>query len=116
MRENVIYLVGCTQWPLTILYLPTQIQMFIVYWKNGFYIMYLWIKMWIFQIKMSQQIQCCQNAFHNIGNSSTVMIICILVLWIHKGYCVVKKLVWNVCIKAFWYKVDKKVILSYKRC
>ena len=29
--------------------------------------------------------------------------ICVLVLWIHKGYCVVKKLVWNVCIKAFWY-------------
>ena len=22
-------------------------------------------------------------------------------VWIHKGYCVVKKLVWNVCIKAF---------------
>ena len=29
--------------------------------------------------------------------------ICVLVLWIHKGYCVVKKLVWNVRIKAFWY-------------
>ena len=28
---------------------------------------------------------------------------CVLVLWIHKGYCVVKKLVWNVRIKAFWY-------------
>ena len=25
------------------------------------------------------------------------------VLWIHKGYYVVKKLVWNVHIKAFWY-------------
>ena len=25
-------------------------------------------------------------------------------LWIPKGYCVVKKLVWNVRIKAFWYK------------
>ena len=24
-------------------------------------------------------------------------------LWIHKGYFVVKKLVWNVHIKAFWY-------------
>ena len=29
--------------------------------------------------------------------------ICVLVLWIHKGYCVVKKLVWNVRIKAFLY-------------
>ena len=29
--------------------------------------------------------------------------ICNLVLWIHKSYCVLKKLVWNVCIKAFWY-------------
>ena len=27
----------------------------------------------------------------------------VLVLLIHKGYCVVKKLVWNVHIKAFWY-------------
>ena len=29
--------------------------------------------------------------------------ICVLVLWIHKGYWVVKKLVWNVRIKDFWY-------------
>ena len=29
--------------------------------------------------------------------------ICVRVLWIHKGYCVVKKQVWNVRIKAFWY-------------
>ena len=29
--------------------------------------------------------------------------ICVLVLWIHKGYCVVKKLMWNLRIKAFWY-------------
>ena len=29
--------------------------------------------------------------------------ICVLVLWIYKGYCLVKKLVWNVRIKAFWY-------------
>ena len=27
----------------------------------------------------------------------------VLVLWIHRGYYVVKKLVWNVRIKAFWY-------------
>ena len=32
--------------------------------------------------------------------------ICVLVLWIHKGYCVVKKLVWNVRIKSFWYTKD----------
>ena len=24
-------------------------------------------------------------------------------LLFHKGYAVVKKLVWNVCIKVFWY-------------
>ena len=29
--------------------------------------------------------------------------ICVLVLWIHKGYFVLKKLVWNVFIKAIWY-------------
>ena len=29
--------------------------------------------------------------------------ICVLVLLIHKGYCVFKKLVWNNRIKAFWY-------------
>ena len=27
----------------------------------------------------------------------------VLVLWIHKGYFVVKKLLWNVRIEAFWY-------------
>ena len=27
----------------------------------------------------------------------------VLVLWIYIGYCGVKKLVWNVCIKALWY-------------
>ena len=29
--------------------------------------------------------------------------ICVLVLLIHKGYLVVKKMMWNVCIKAFLY-------------
>ena len=29
--------------------------------------------------------------------------ICVLVLWINKGYFVVKKQVWNVCIKSSWY-------------
>ena len=28
--------------------------------------------------------------------------LCALALWIHKGYSVVKKLVWNVRMKAFW--------------
>ena len=31
------------------------------------------------------------------------LLICVLAVWIHKGYCVVKKLVWNVNIKAFLY-------------
>ena len=39
---------------------------------------------------------------------SVFLFICLLVLWIHKGYFVVKKLVWNVRIKAFWY--TKKII------
>ena len=30
-------------------------------------------------------------------------LICVLAVWNHKGYCVVKKLVWNVHNKAFWY-------------
>ena len=38
-----------------------------------------------------------------VSDYKIVFLICVLVLWIHKGYCVVKKLVWNVCIKAFWY-------------
>ena len=29
--------------------------------------------------------------------------ICVLLLWIPKGYFVFKKLVWNVRIEAFWY-------------
>ena len=44
--------------------------------------------------------------------------ICILGLWIHKGYYVVKKLVWNVRIKAFWYTkiliLDKVKIFMVK--
>ena len=28
-----------------------------------------------------------------------------LVMWIHKGYCEVKMLVWNNRIKAFWYAI-----------
>ena len=32
-------------------------------------------------------------------------------LWIHKGYCVVKKLVWNVRIKSIW--CTKQYILSF---
>ena len=31
------------------------------------------------------------------------LVICVLALWIHNGYFVVKKLEWNVCIKACWY-------------
>ena len=29
--------------------------------------------------------------------------ICVLKLWFHKGYLLVKKLVWNVRFKALWY-------------
>ena len=36
----------------------------------------------------------------------------VLVLWIHKGYYVLKRLVWNVRIKAFCYKIF--VNLFYK--
>ena len=36
-----------------------------------------------------------------------------VLLWIHKGYCVVKKMVWNFRIKAFWYsKYNFVVYLS----
>jgi hypothetical protein len=38
--------------------------------------------------------------------------ICVLVLWMHKGYCVVKELVWNVRIKAFWY--TKKIAIKIR--
>ena len=34
--------------------------------------------------------------------------ICVLVLWIHK--CIIKKMVWNVSIKAFWYTNTPLVI------
>ena len=39
--------------------------------------------------------------------------ICVLVLWIHLGYCIVKKLLWNVRIKAFWY--TKYIIFFFIR-
>ena len=41
--------------------------------------------------------------------------ICVLVLWIHKGYCVVKKLVWDVRIKAFRYTNYFSIKIWYKR-
>ena len=31
---------------------------------------------------------------------------CVIMLWIHKVYFVVKKLMWNARIKAFWYTKD----------
>ena len=39
----------------------------------------------------------------NLWNAQNYLLNCVLVLWIHKGYCVVKKLMWNVRIKAFWH-------------
>ena len=39
--------------------------------------------------------------------------ICVLVLWIHNGYCVVKLLVWNIRIKAFTrYSVKIKFMIG----
>ena len=37
----------------------------------------------------------------------------VIVLWFHNGYFVVKKLVWNVCIKALWYANDVKLCTYY---
>ena len=37
--------------------------------------------------------------------------ICFLMLWIHKGYYVVIKLVWNVCIQAFWW--TKHILMQF---
>ena len=37
--------------------------------------------------------------------------ICVLLLWIHKGYWIVKKLVWNVRTKVFWYTNNLKYLL-----
>ena len=44
-----------------------------------------------------------RNRLKSVFEYKITFWICVLVLWIHKGYCVVKKLVWNVPIKAFWY-------------
>ena len=40
--------------------------------------------------------------------------ICVLMLRIHKGYCLVKKLVGNVRIKAFWYTKRLLIILHFR--
>ena len=48
----------------------------------------------------------CNNWIRPTKSESDLVLynwICVLVLWIHKGYFVVKKLVLNVCVKAFWY-------------
>ena len=42
--------------------------------------------------------------------------ICVLLLWILKGYYVVKMLVWNVRIKAFWYTNIYLVCVKIKYC
>ena len=39
--------------------------------------------------------------------------ICLLKLWIHNGYFVFKKLVWNVRIKSFWFTKIIKVSLLW---
>ena len=48
-------------------------------------------------------IKLCNQCLKPVFEFKIIFWICVLVLWIYKGYCVVKKLVWNVCIKAFWY-------------
>ena len=39
--------------------------------------------------------------------------ICVLVMWIHWGYCVVKKLVWNVRIKSLLYPKNIKIYKDF---
>ena len=44
-----------------------------------------------------------QKSLKPVFEYKIIFWICVLVLWIHRGFCEVKKLVWNVRIKAFWY-------------
>ena len=51
----------------------------------------------------------------NFGYKITFWI-CVLVLLIHKGNFIVKELVWNVCIKAFWYTKTISNYLNFIFC
>ena len=69
-----------------------------------------------FILNLSRIYFCILEIFQtNVSNrflstKSPFEINCVLVLWIHKGYCVVKKLVWKIRIKAFCIK---KYWISY---
>ena len=43
------------------------------------------------------------NIKNRFLSTKNTLWIYVLVVLIHRGYCVVKKLVWNIRIKAFWY-------------
>ena len=53
-----------------------------------------------FMFVYQKSLQCTLQTVFLIQNH-----LCVLVLWIQKDYFVVKRLVWNVRIKAFWYTV-----------
>ena len=54
-----------------------------------------------------------KQTFEMVFEYKITLWICVLFLWIHKGYSVVKKLVWNVPIKAFWCTKNISSIGAY---
>ena len=76
---------------------------------------------WICHTKSESDLFCIPEIFKNerlksVFEYKMTFWICVLVLWIHKGYFVVKNLVWNVRIKGFWYtNVFKHLRKAVKR-
>ena len=64
-----------------------------IYCKN----IYFWLRL-IFVYKKS-----LTERFKPVFEYKVTVLISVFLYWIHKGYFVVKELVWNVCIKAFCY-------------
>ena len=58
-------------------------------------------QIWVGSIFVYQK--SLKQTFKPVFEYKIIFWIFVLVLWIHKGYYVVKKLMWNVRIKAFWY-------------
>ena len=63
-------------------------------------------KIWVSYILVCQKsIKRTFKSSFWVQNHLLYLCFCVVILWIHKSYCVIKKLVWNVRIKAFWYTI-----------
>ena len=79
-----------------------------------------WYAIYIFDWNLFIYQKSLKRTYKTIFFNKITFWVCVLVLWIHKCYYVVKKLVWMFIlnIKAFWYTIikdyDSKTLLKNK--